>query len=210
MLKQIFSMIFLFIISTMTFAEEFIAGKDYVVIKDPEPVSSSANTVVVTEYFSYGCPWCYRLEPELNRWVNAQGKAISYDKIPVIFNKDWEYYAKAYYTAKALDLGMQLSPVLFNAILKEKQSLNSDQAMIDFFASHGVDAKIASSAFMHSPSIDLEINDSKRQMARYQIAAVPALIVNNQYKTDLQMAKSEERLFAILDFLVNKSGKEHR
>ncbi|WP_133128572.1 thiol:disulfide interchange protein DsbA/DsbL [Legionella nagasakiensis] len=209
MLKCIFSVVLLFIIPTITFAEEFIAGKDYVLVKNADPVHSPANKVVVTEYFSYGCPWCYRLESELNRWVDAQGKTISYNKVPVIFNKDWEYYAKAYYTAKALDLSAQLSPALFNAILKEKQSLNNDKAMVDFFANHGVDAKVASSAFLHSPSIDIEINDSKRQMAHYQIAAVPALVVNNDYKTDLQMAKSEERLFAILDFLVKKTAADN-
>ena len=42
-------------------------------------------------------------------------------------------------------------------------------------------------------------------MATYQVRAVPAFVINNQYKTDLQMAKTEERLFAILDFLLGKA-----
>lgn len=45
-------------------------------------------------------------------------------------------------------------------------------------------------------------------MARYQINAIPAMVVNNQFKTDLQMAQTEERLFAIMDYLVTKAGKE--
>nr|WP_277619290.1 hypothetical protein [Legionella norrlandica] len=43
-------------------------------------------------------------------------------------------------------------------------------------------------------------------MAHYQINAVPAFVVNNKYKTDLQMAGSEERLFEILDYLIRKSA----
>lgn len=190
-----------------SFAEEFVAGKDYVIIPNPEKLNEIKNAVSVTEYFSYGCPWCYRIEPALNQWVNQQGTKIFYNKVPVVFNKDWEYYAKAHYTAVALSLEPKLAPELFKAIVKDKQRLNSNQAMVDFFAHNGVDTKIAHSAFNQSPSIDIEINDSKREMVRYQVNAVPALVINNQYKTDLQMAKSEERLFAILNFLVAKSNQ---
>ena len=207
MLKHILS-IMLVLVSTMTFAEDFVEGKDYMVIKAGENPVSSKDSVTVTEFFSYGCPWCYKLEPALNQWVKQQDTKISYNRVPVVFNKDWEYYAKAYYAAQALGQGSKLNPALFKAILDDKRSLNSTQAMIDFFVSQGVDASTAQSAFQNSTAIEMEVDASKRQMAQFQISGVPALVVNNQFKTDLQMAKSQERLFAILDFLINKAHKE--
>ena len=46
-------------------------------------------------------------------------------------------------------------------------------------------------------------------MTSNHINAVPAFVVNNQFKTDLQMAKTEKRLFEILDFLVAEAKKEN-
>jgi thiol:disulfide interchange protein DsbA len=198
--------ILLFLVTLTGFAEDFVAGKDYIILHENSTLEESKNGVVVKEYFSYGCPWCYKLEPSLSAWVKQQGNKISFSRVPVVFNKDWEFYAKAFYTAEALQIEPKLTPDLFKAILTDKQQLNSNQAMIDFFKQHGVEENTANSAFLHSPSIDLQISTSKRMMGLYQITAVPTLIVNNKYKTDLQLAKNQDRLFAIMNFLVNKAS----
>ena len=80
--------------------------------------------------------------------------------------------------------------------------------MIKYFEKNGVDATTAESAFKHAVSIDIALTNSKREMALYQVNAVPALVVNSHYKTDLQMAGSQDRLFAILDYLVSKTKQE--
>lgn len=200
MLNYLF-FILLWLISFTSTAASFIAGKDYEIIKN-NPSPSTTNITTVTEFFSFGCPWCYRLEPALNHWVKQQGTKIVFKKIPVMFHKDWDYYAKAYYIANALSLDSTLNPALFKAILDDKQALNTNQAMIDFFTKEGVEPAVAKSAFTQSPSIEMELNNSKVEMARYHITAIPAFVINYRFKTDLQMAKTEERLLAILDFLI--------
>lgn len=194
----------LFFTSFVCFSADFVAGQDFELVKNNDTVEHTVKTHSVIEFFSFGCPWCYRIEPSVNKWVAKQGSNISFKKIPVIFNKDWDYYARAYYTAEALSLNSKLNPALFKAILDDKQPLNNNETMIAFLSKNGVDSATAQSAFNHSPSIDLDIATSQRMMASYHIAAVPAFVVNNHYKTDLQMAKTEERLFAILDFLLAK------
>jgi len=202
MLKYTLSILLIFV-SVAHGANDFVAGKDYVIINNNGTEGSNAATHV-TEFFSYGCPWCYRIEPSLNKWVNQKGTGLSYKKIPVVFNKNWEYYARAYYTVNALGLDSTLNPLLFKTIIKDKHPLNSAEAMVDFFTQQGVDEKTAQSAFDHSPSIDLAMSTGQALMVRYQINAVPAFVINNHYKTDLQMAQTEERLFAILDFLLTQ------
>ena len=204
MLKYMFSTM-LFCVSLMSFGADFVAGKDYELIKPANMAERPSETVSVTEFFSFGCPWCYRLEPALNHWVEQQKTKIHFKKIPVVFNKDWVYYAKAYYAAQALSLSSTIDPALFKAILVDKLALNSDQAMISFFIQQGVDKATAKSAFNYSTSIDISVKTGQELMGHYQINAVPAVVVNNQFKTDLQMAKTEERLLAILDFLVTQS-----
>lgn len=210
MLKRIFSlMLGLISFSSLLYAQSFEAGKDFVILKT-KTAEKPSQAVSVVEFFSYGCPWCYKLEDELSHWAQVKSRTIEFQQIPVIFHKDWELYAKAYYTAEALSLKPKLSPLLFKSIIEEKKTLNNPQAMIDFFTQQGVSKEVARSAFLNSPAIEMAVNNGMRMMAVYQINAVPALVVDRHYKTDLQMAQSKERLFAILDYLVAKAEKERQ
>ncbi len=197
--------LWLFCLSSIGFAADFIEGKDYEILKNPNKVDNDTTTINVTEFFSFGCPWCYRIEPALQTWIKEHSQTIYFRRVPVIFNKDWEFYAKAYYTAKALSLSSKLDPMLFKAINTDKRPLNSDKLMVDFFIEQGVNPVTVKSAFGYSPSIDLSVKTSLSLMAEHHINAVPAFIVNNKFKTDLQMAKSQERLFEILNYLLTQS-----
>lgn len=206
MLKRLVTIIAL-IIPLISFAEEFVAGKDYELINNAE-VNPVTNTIAVTEFFSYGCPWCYKIEPTLANWIKQQGKSIQFSRVPVVFNKDWIIYAKAYYTAQLLGLDAKLNPLLFKTIQdKNAPSLKTNQAMIDFFTAQGVDPEMARSAFEHSTTVDMQIGEGNLLMSRYHVNGVPAVVINNQYKTDLQMANGEERLIKILNFLMEKTKK---
>lgn len=185
-------------------AEPYIEGKDYQLLSSPEITENKNKTPIITEFFSYGCPWCFKIDTPLKEWVNKMGGTIQFERVPVVFKPDWELYAKAYYTAKILAFSDKLNPLLFKAIQEDKKPLNSKQLMVDFFVTQGVDKEIAKSAFENSPAIDMRVSEGMALMMRYQINAIPAFVVNNKYKTDLQKAGSPERLFQILDYLVKK------
>lgn len=200
MLKKLLCI--LFFLPVVAFAGDFVEGKDYQLVTPS--ADNQVKGLAVTEFFSYGCPWCYKLEAPFKAWASQQRNSIQLDRVPVVFKPHWDLYAKAYYTAKTLALSDKLSPLLFKAIQDEKQTLSTPQAMVNFFVAHGVDKEIAKSAFENSPTIDLRVKEAMALMAHYQINAVPAFVVNNKYKTDLQLAGSPERLFAILDYLKTK------
>jgi thiol:disulfide interchange protein DsbA len=202
MLKKLFC--FFLLLPTMAFAAAFVEGKDYVVVSNPQAVKSKAP--IIEEFFSYGCPWCYKIEAPLHQWVSTLGKGVQFERVPVVFKPSWELYAKAYYTAKTLALSDRLNPVLFKAIQVDRTPLESKQTMINFFVSQGVDREIAKSAFENSPTIDMKVQTGMSLMGAYQISAVPAFVVNQKYKTDLQLAGSPERLMEILNYLAKKSA----
>ena len=202
MLRKLIGLIIL--LPAIAVAAAFTEGKDYLVVSNPQAAENKSKTPVITEFFSYGCPWCYRMEAPLNEWVGKMGKNVQLERIPVVFKPEWELYAKAYYTAKTLALSDKLNPALFKAIQEDKKPLNTKQAMIDFFTSQGIDREIAKSAFENLPTIDMRVTNGMSLMASYQINAVPAFVINNKYKTDLQMAGNPQRLFEILDFLMRK------
>lgn len=193
------------LLPNLVFAASLVEGKDYIVVPNPTPMSVRNTGPVVTEFFSYGCPWCYKMEAPLSQWKTTTGKPFAVDKVPVVFHAGWDVYAKAFYLAKTLAMTDKINPLLFKAIQDDKKPMNTPQAMIDFFVAQGVDRDIAKSAFESSPTIDTQVNNGMALMAQYQINAVPAFVVNGKYKTDLQLAGSQERLFEILNELIKKS-----
>lgn len=205
MLRRVLLLLTL-ILPFTAFAEDFVAGKDYEIIKNGD-ATAKPGKITVTEFFSYGCPWCYRLEPTLSKWVKQQD-SIQFTRVPVVFNKDWSYYAKAYYTVNLLGQEAKLNPILFKTIQAKHGALNNDDAMVEFLTSQGIDKATAESAFKHSTTIDMQINQGSAQMAQFHITAVPALVINGQYKTDLQMAQGDKRLLKILSYLVQQASKK--
>ena len=205
MFKRFFT-ILLILMPMFAASAPIIEGKDYEVIKGVDSVAGNTGVAEVMEFFSYGCPWCYKLEVPVSKWVKTQGAAIHFSRVPVIFQPDWRYYAKAYYLIDSLSLGKKVHDALFNAIITDKKPMNTQQAMMEFFTQQGVDANIVESVFSNSPSIELRLKDAQSKMVQFRINAIPSFVVNNQYKTNLQMAKTEEHLFEILDYLVKKTS----
>ena len=73
-----------------------VAGKDFEVMKAPQPVSAPAGKVEVIEFFWYGCPHCYEFEPTIEAWVKKQGDKIDFKRIPVAFRDDFVPHSRLF------------------------------------------------------------------------------------------------------------------
>lgn len=207
MIKKLVIFISIALLSFQIQAEPFVEGKDYVVLKNQTAQSKTSDKVKVTDFFSYGCPWCFKLDKPLDSWADKHQNQVELQKVPVVFNKAWIIYAKAFYTINALAPTQNIDDALFEAIIDKNKKLSSPEEMAAFLAKHGIKEESAQNALTHSPSIDIQLKNDRQLMANYQITAIPAIVIDNRYKTDLQMAQNIERFFAILDFLVKKASK---
>ncbi len=185
-----------------------VEGVDYATVSAPMPTDANTpkGNVQVTEFFSYGCPYCYHLDPTVEQWLKSKPANVSFNRIPVVFHPTWAVYAKAYYAAQALGVEDKVTPVLFNAIQNDKQPMTNQQDLEKVFVAQGVSKNDFESAFNFSPGVDAQIKRGQDLMQAYQIMAVPAFVVNNQYRTDLGMVKGDDkRLMQVLSYLVTKS-----
>lgn len=195
---------------TSAHTDAFKAGKDYVVLAKHRnhnvPVSDQRTpTVTVEEFFSYGCPSCFRLEPDLLKWKKNQGKHVQLRRVPVVFNQQWVIFAKAYYVAEALGIIDKINPALFDAIHNKNQQFKTQDDMIAFFVKHGAKKQKVEQAFTASPSIDAQVKLGNQLMKSYQVLAVPTLVVDGKYKTDMQMVRGDvKRLFSVVNTLAAK------
>jgi len=207
-MKRLLILVSLLVSFTLCNAEPaFIAGKDYTIIENLPSLGESIKpgTVIVKEFFSYGCPWCYRLEKDLAKWHKALPKIVDFRRIPVIFESGWDVYAKAYYAADILGIDKSLSHDIFNEVQVKKKRLDTNEAMIAFFIKHGISEKIAKSAFLSSPTIDEKVQAGISQMQMLQINSVPNFVINNHYKVDIAMSDGDiDKLFRVIGFLIAK------
>lgn len=203
-MKRCAIFIFLFITSSFVYAALYQEGRDYAVIANHHQQAAASNIEVI-EFFSYGCPWCYKLESNLKSWQKSLPKQVNFSRVPVIFERSWDVYAKAYYTAVILGINHRLTPALFNEIQVKGNKLNTNEAMMNFFIQSGVEEKIAKSAFFSSPTINERVRMGILKMQQFQIRSVPSIVINGHYRVDVAMAGGDTvKFFNIVDFLIAK------
>lgn len=183
----------------------FVQGKDYRVLPSAQPTSSSPDSVEVAEVFMYSCPHCYSLEPFVQDYRKSMPANVSFVRIPANFNAMARQHSRAFYAAEALGVTDDVHEAFFQEIHVRKNRLASEDALVKFFASQGVDADAFRDA-MNSFSVDTNLRRADDLARRYKITSVPALVINGKYVTQASMAGSMPRLRQILDFLVAKES----
>jgi thiol:disulfide interchange protein DsbA len=180
----------------------YIAGTHYVEL--PVPIKTrAADKVEVAEYFSYGCPHCYQFEPMISSWKQQLGNDVEFSRTPAVWNKDYEVYAQAYYTAQALNVLEQVHVPLFDAIHNKQRRLNDPEKMAGFFAELGLDP-MAFARTYSSFGVRASTQQAEAKGRAYRSGGVPALIVNGKYRVEGAMAGGNAEMLQVVDFLIEK------
>ena len=103
-------------------------GADYTVLK-PEMAVETPGKIEVVEFFWYGCPACFKLEPLLEAWVPKLQPDTVFRRIPAVFNDRWALDAAIYYTFEAMGVLDKLHKPLFDAIHKDRLRTDNGPAL---------------------------------------------------------------------------------
>jgi thiol:disulfide interchange protein DsbA len=187
-------------------AADLIDGKDYVRLKNPQPVETGKKIEVI-EFFSYGCPHCSDLEPILQAWMQKLPPDVQFRRVPVIFQQRWEALAKIYYTLDAMGDEARLSPEVFKAVHVNGVPLYQDKAFFDWAASHGLDRNRVAEVY-GSFAVSSKFNRAKALAQTYNIQSVPTMIVDGKYLTASDKVGTHAALPPVLDALIAKARAE--
>ena len=198
MLKHI-ALIALFCFSSLAKAEG-----GYEEINPPQPVQNP-DKVEVIEFFWYGCPHCYSLEPSMVEWLKTKPENVEFIRQPAVFSDLWGKHAKAFFTAEALGVSEKVHADLFDAIQNKRQKLTSEDDLAKFFAAHGVkdeDFRAAYNSFL----VDAKLRQAETMGPRYGITGVPTIIVNGKYRVTATTAKSQENMLKVTNELIQQES----
>ena len=69
----------------LTGQAQFLEGVEYARV-NPQPVETG-NKVEVREFFWYGCPHCFSLEPSVAKWLKTMPRNAQFVRTPAVFNQ---------------------------------------------------------------------------------------------------------------------------
>lgn len=180
----------------------FTAGEHYVVLDTPVPTRDPTKVEVV-EMFSYGCPYCYEFEPLIKAWSKQQASDVDFWFFPAVWNKPMELYARAFYTARELNVLEKIHDPLFNAVVVKHRSIRNTRDMADFFSEYGVDKKAFNKTF-DSAVVEKQVKLAATRVRSYKPAGAPEMVINGKYRIDRMRSGSLAEMLAVAEFLINK------
>ena len=183
-----------------------IAGRDYLVIDAPQPVSPGA-TVEVIEFFYYGCPVCYESQPHIARWLANSGADVSLKRVPSAFTAESESYALTFYALQAGGRLAQLhGPVYENHHFDERR-LSEEKNLLDWLARNGVDAE-AFRAQRDAEGNRARVAEGRGIFEAYDVKGVPAFAVDGRYLTSARLANGVKEMMDVVEYLVGRVREE--
>lgn len=189
-------------LSSMAQDDQFIDGLHYAAT--PIQLSTSdATKIEVMELFSYSCPHCFRLDPQVEAWKKDLPDSVKFIRVPAIFRDSWLQLARVFYAAEATGDLEKLHPLIFKAIHVEKRHLKTEEQLLKFVAEQGIDRRKFTKT-MRSDAVVAKVRKAILLSQTSGITGVPSMIINGRYRTDGPLAGSMEKMLEVTDFLINK------
>ncbi len=183
-------------------AEPIEAGKQYIELSNPVPVSVPGKIEVV-ELFWYGCPHCYSFEPVVNPWAEKLSADVNFKRIPAMFGGPWDAHGQMFLTLEAMGVEHDVHAAVFDAIQNQRKQLTKPEDMAAFLATQGVD-KDKFLATFNSFAIKGQVQKAKELAKKYEITGVPSMVVNGKYRFDLGTAQGPQGVLNVADQLIAK------
>jgi len=182
-----------------------VEGTHYTKLAQPVQMAASGKVEVV-EFFSYGCPHCFALEPTVEQWAKHVPADVNFRRAPAGFSPQYEYHQRIFYALEAAGQLDAMHRKVFNAIHVDKKRLAKDDEVAAFISANGLDgAKFVET--MKSFGVAAKARQAKQLTEAYRVEGVPALGVQGRWLTSSAMAGSHERTFAVVDYLIGLGRK---
>jgi protein dithiol oxidoreductase (disulfide-forming) len=191
-------------------------GVNYTRLVPAQPVDAPAGQVEVLEFFWYGCPHCYALEPTVEAWVKTKPAYVTFTRVPVLWNPGDRALGKLYYTIQALGKIDELHSAIFKEIHVNNDPLigsdpedgaTAEHMQLVFAHKYGISDSDFRSKYEHDMGVDTAMQHADQLVQRYRVSSVPDFVVNGKFIADVATAGSPERLVSLLNDL---TAAEHK
>ena len=175
-------------------------------LNPPQPVENKGKIEVI-EFFWYGCPHCYSLEPYIETWLKKLPPDVEFRRVPAVFNSRWGHDAAIFYTLEAMGLVDKLHRPLFDAIHKSGLRTDNEAAFSEWLQKNGVDPKKFMDT-MKSFGVQSKTKRAVQLTTAYKIDGTPAMAVAGRYTVSAEQGKTQQGMLQAVDGLVALARKQ--
>lgn len=181
------------------------AGLDYTELKPAQPVETQGK-IEVLEFFWYGCPHCYTLEPLLEKWIPTLPADAQFRRVPAVFNDQWARDAGIYFAFDALGVAGKLHRPLFDAIHRDRLRTDNPQALAEWLQRNNVDPRKFDET-LKSFGVQSKVRRARQISVAYRIDGTPALAVHGRYTVSAEQARTQKGMLAVAEYLIGVARK---
>lgn len=185
-------------------APAYREGVNYIPVMPAQPVNVNPGQVEVLEFFWYGSPQCFALEPYLDAWQRSLPANVVLTRVPVTLNPQWDVAARAYYVAVQLGIANQANALIYAALHVQHLSLGTQSDYQRLFTGQlGVSAQ-QFNATWNSLQVDARLAQAKVLAQRYGVTNLPALTVDGKWLTGAGYHLSTAQIVPAVNWLVQQ------
>jgi len=181
-------------------------GRDYIRLEPAHPVASG-DRIEVIEFFYYGCPVCYELEPKLSRWYFNGPGSVALRRVPALASDNWDNFAKLFYTLESMGQLARLHWPVYDNFHFNGMKLNEEPVMAAWVAHNGLDKQKFIDTY-GSPQIQAKLATAREMTRSYDIKGVPSIVVDGKFLTSAAMTGGTDELIKVVEQLVELARKE--
>ncbi len=179
-------------------------GTHYTVVFGvPAPEAPEGKTEVL-EFFWYGCPHCFKLEPLLKKWLEERADTVHLRPVPAVFSARWTTGARLYYTLEEIGR-LDLHTTVFYLIHEQGRSIKSSESIARMLEPFGIDTQKFMEVFLSQAVTDRLEAEAKELPKQYDIRGVPSLAVNGRYLVTSPNASTRQEMLDIVDYLIRET-----
>jgi len=186
-------------------AAQFKEGQHYKVLANPT-MARDASKVEVVEVFWYGCGHCNHFEPTVQAWKKSVQADVDFYQLPAQFSRQWKVHAELFYLTHALKVNDKVHQAIFDQIHKKRNPLLNKDDQKEFLAGYGV-SEADFDKYDDSFGVRRQLKMADQMVRNYAISGVPAIIVNGKYVVNASSAGGMDKIFGVVNFLIEKERK---
>lgn len=158
------------------------------------------DKIEVIEFFWYGCPHCYHLEPVIEKWLEEKAVYIDFIRVPGILGGNWLPHARAFYVAKKLGVLDAIHRPLFDAIHKDRKKILDQKTLKKFFSAQGISSEDFERVYK-SAEIEDKVRKAYTLGKHHKLTGVPVIVINGEYITSPSLANTYDNLIKTINTL---------
>jgi protein dithiol oxidoreductase (disulfide-forming) len=188
-------------------AAEPVEGKDYFQL-NPALATADPAKLVVTEFFSYECPHCYRFAKPFAAWTARLPADVKAERAAVaIGHESWKSAAQAFYALTALQAVPKIDDAFFGAVHRDRKPLADEASITAWAAEQGIDRAAFQNAF-RSFSVQLQMKRADDFSRQARLPSVPALLIDGRYLIAIADDGDFNDQLALADTLIKRARGE--